>query len=964
MSLNPSLFSTHAEFQQRHIGLRDSDISDMLKTLGFSNLEEMTHSVVPKTIQQSFPTKLSDANPTEGLSEFAVLNKIKSMMSKNKIYKSFIGLGYHDTITPSVILRNIFENPVWYTAYTPYQAEIAQGRLEALLNFQTMVSDLTGMEISNSSLLDEGTAVAEAMTMAYACSKLKDVHAILVSPNLHAPSLEVLKTRSEPLGIELIIQDPLTYDFKKPVFAIFVQYPQTNGKIENYKALADKAHSQGTLVVAATDLLSLTLLTPPGEWGADIVVGNTQRFGVPLGYGGPHAAFLATKNDFKRLMPGRLIGLSVDTQGKPALRLALQTREQHIRREKATSNICTAQVLLANMASFYACYHGPKGLKAIAERVRGLTYVLATGLKKLGYELTSETFFDTVTVKSSQIPAITTLAEKAEMNLNYFTPGQISISVNETTTSAEIETLLNVFAKVASKSASTFNDLLKETTIQWPQELVRTSSYLTHPTFNSYHSESEMLRYIHTLQNKDLTLTHSMIPLGSCTMKLNATTELLPVSWPEVNKLHPFAPLNQTTGFVEMIKDFEKQLCNLTGFAAISLQPNAGSQGEYAGLLVIRKYFQAKGELERSICLIPSSAHGTNPASSAMVGMEVVVVKCDDKGNVDVADLKEKAAHYGKKLACLMLTYPSTHGVFEEAILEICKIIHDQGGQVYMDGANMNAIVGVCRPGVFGADVSHMNLHKTFSIPHGGGGPGVGPIGVAAHLAPYLPKHSLVPSCGPQEGISATTSAPWGSASILPISWSYVTMMGLEGLKKATQVAILSANYIAKKLDPHYPVLYKGAEGLVAHECIIDLRPLKKTSGIDVSDVAKRLMDYGFHSPTMSFPVVGTLMIEPTESEPKAELDRFIDAMIAIRKEIQAVEDKKVDAENNPLKNSPHSMEMVVTSEWKFPYSREEAAFPLPWIRSHKLWPAVGRVDNVHGDRHLICSCPSIEEYK
>lgn len=951
--------SPRNEFTPRHIGPTDSDIHEMLKTLGFNSLEQMAEKVIPAQIraQHSYP----DVGP--GISEYGLLDYLKKMVSKNQVYKSYIGMGYHDTITPTVIQRNIFENPVWYTAYTPYQPEISQGRLEALLNFQTMVADLTGMEISNASLLDEGTAAAEAMFMAHALCKNK-ANSFVVSPEMHPHVIEVLGTRAEPLGLEMIVTDPAKFDFSKPVFGVFFQYPNTSGVIEDYSALAKKYKDHGALVTASVDLLSMTLLTPPGEWGADIAVGNSQRFGVPLGFGGPHAAFLSTKDAYKRMMPGRLVGLSVDSHGKPALRLALQTREQHIRREKATSNICTAQVLLANMASMYAVYHGPQGLKKIALRVQRLTGILTEGLHKLGFNVAKAPFFDTITVTTDKASAILAQAEQMQMNFRNFANGKLGVSLNETTTLEDIEMIWTAFnlGKAPGFTALAVDESLKD--IELPTGLTRSSAFLNHMVFNSHHSETEMLRYIHQLQNKDLTLTHSMIPLGSCTMKLNATTELVPVSWPEINKLHPFAPTSQATGLIEMIHDLEKKLCDLTGFAAVSLQPNAGSQGEYAGLLVIRKYHQSRGQGHRNICLIPSSAHGTNPASAALTNMQVVVVACDDQGNVDVADLKIKAEQHRDNLAALMITYPSTHGVFEEGIVEICKIIHDNGGQVYMDGANMNALVGLCRPGSFGPDVSHMNLHKTFAIPHGGGGPGVGPIGVAAHLKDFLPKHSLTPECGPAKGISAVTSAPWGSASILPISWAYITMMGAEGLKKATLVSILSANYIAKKLEAHYPVLYKGKNGLVAHECIVDVRDIKKNSGIDVTDVAKRLMDFGFHAPTMSFPVAGTLMIEPTESEPKKELDRFIDSMITIRKEISAIESGKMDKENNALKNAPHTAHIMMKPEWNHPYSREEAVYPVEWLRVNKFWPSVGRVDNAYGDRNLICSCPSIEEYK
>jgi glycine dehydrogenase len=955
--MNQDFFSTQSEFQKRHIGPNESEIQLMLKELGFSNLEEMASKVIPKNIVSKNKPDIG-----HGISEFDLLNRLKSMVSKNKIYRSFIGMGYHDTITPTIIQRNILENPVWYTAYTPYQPEIAQGRLEALLNFQTMVADLTAMEISNASLLDEGTAAAEAMAMAHSLCKNKS-NAFVASPDLHPHVLEILHTRAEPMGLEMIVQDPLKFDFSKSIFGVIVSYPTSDGRIEDYSALTKTAHDKGALMIADVDLLSMTLLTPPGEWGADIVVGNSQRFGVPLGFGGPHAAFLACKDSHKRLMPGRLVGVSIDAQGKRALRLALQTREQHIRREKATSNICTAQVLLANMASMYAVYHGPEGLKTISSRIHLLAKTVAEGARQLGLTVAAEPFFDTVKISTPKVDTILKAADALGMNFRRLNENTVTISLNETAGVKDAEDVLKALNGGTAVSFSVL-DLAKKQKVEMPGFATRKSSYLQHPVFNTHHSETELLRYIHHLQNKDITLTHSMIPLGSCTMKLNATTELVPVSWPEISKLHPFAPISQASGLIEMIKDLERELCEITGFAGVSLQPNAGSQGEYAGLLVIRKYHQSRGQGDRNICLIPSSAHGTNPASAVMAGMQVVVVACDDQGNVEISDLKAKAEQHKEKLAALMITYPSTHGVFEEGIVEICKIIHDNGGQVYMDGANLNALVGICRPGEFGPDVSHMNLHKTFSIPHGGGGPGVGPIGVGAHLKEFLPTHATTPEAGPAQGISAVSSAPWGSASILPISWAYITMMGAEGLRQATLVAILSANYIAKKLNPHYPVLYKGKEGLVAHECILDLRPLKKTSEIDVSDVAKRLMDFGFHAPTMSFPVAGTLMVEPTESESKAEVDRFIEAMIEIRKEIQDVADKKIDAENNPLRNAPHTMHTVTASEWLKPYTREMAAYPLPWVRANKLWPAVGRVDNAYGDRNVMCSCPPLEEYQ
>lgn len=950
---------TSHEFENRHIGPREEEIQAMLKSLGFTTFEDLASKVIPKKIR----TQKSYDRVGHGVSEHELLQRLRKMVSTNQVARSLIGMGYHATITPTVIQRNILENPVWYTAYTPYQPEIAQGRLEALLNFQTMIMDLTGLEIANASLLDEGTAAAEAMAMAHALCKKNGVNTFVVSPKMHPHVIEVLQTRAEPLGLEMLVQDPRTFNFSKDVFALFVQYPDTDGALEDFRDLTQKAHDKGAMVVASTDLLALTLLTPPGEWGADIVVGNSQRFGVPLGYGGPHAAFMATKESFKRLMPGRIVGVSVDSQGQPALRLALQTREQHIRREKATSNICTAQVLLANMASMYAVYHGPKGLKNIAQRVHLLTAILAEHLKVLKVDVSSEPFFDTLKIKTDRLKNIVADAATLGLNFRIKDAHTLTISLDETCT---IETVQDVLKAFNNGDAVDLTISEEQCAIKsaWPQNFVRQSKYLTHPVFNTHHSETDLLRYIHKLQSKDVTLTHSMIPLGSCTMKLNATTELVPVSWPEINQLHPFAPVAQAAGLINMIHDLEEKLCDLTGFAAVSLQPNAGSQGEYAGLLVIRKYHHSRGESHRNICLIPSSAHGTNPASAVMAGMQVVVVACDDQGNVDLKDLKLKAEQHSKELAALMITYPSTHGVFEESVVEICEVIHKHGGQVYMDGANMNALVGLCRPGEFGADVSHMNLHKTFAIPHGGGGPGVGPIGVGAHLAEFLPTHSLMPEAGPKGGISATTSAPWGSASILPISWAYITMMGAEGLKKATLVSILSANYVASKLQSAYPIVYRGKEGLVAHECIIDLRGIKRDTGIDVTDVAKRLMDFGFHAPTMSWPVIGTMMIEPTESESKAELDRFIEAMLKIRAEIQDIADKKISAEDNPLKNAPHTTAMLFADDWKHPYTRQAAAFPTKWVKDNKIFPAVGRVDSAYGDRNLVCSCPPLDDYK
>jgi len=962
-------------FIRRHIGPKDIDIDSMLKTMSFKNLEDLAQQIIPKSILSAHRLSFTPQDEQQTLQE------LKKIMSQNKVYHSFIGMGFHDTFTPPVILRNVFENPTWYTSYTPYQAEISQGRMEALLNFQTMITDLTGMEIANASLLDEGTAAAEAMIMAHNLTTKKNCNKVFVSKECHPHVIEVLQTRAQALQIELIIENEWDFKFDQDIFALLLQYPNSSGTVVNYENLTQKAHSHGALVIANVDLLAMTLLKPPGEWGADIVTGNSQRFGVPLGYGGPHAAFLSTKDKNKRLMPGRLIGVSIDADKKPALRLALQTREQHIRREKATSNICTAQALLANMASMYAVYHGPEGLKEIASRIHALTIITQKALTQLGFPSTSSHFFDTIKVPLSKdaYAEVTQLAEKYQLNLRLFniynnnseklnpssTPFAIGLSINETTDLTTLALLIRCFNKDEEFNFDT-TDLnnLDKLSLAIPKEIKRTSTYLTHPVFNSHHSETELLRYIHHLQNKDLSLTTSMIPLGSCTMKLNATAELIPVSWNEVSGIHPFAPMKQVQGYKQLILDLENKLCEITGFDGVSLQPNAGSQGEFAGLMVVRKYHESRGEGHRNICLIPSSAHGTNPASATMAGMKVVVVQCDSQGNVDVLDLQNKATEYASTLAALMITYPSTHGVFEENIIEICQIIHKNGGQVYMDGANLNALVGLCRPGEFGPDVAHMNLHKTFAIPHGGGGPGVGPIGVKSHLKAFLPQLKMIPESGPNSGTGTTTSAPWGSASILPISWSYITMMGNEGLRKSSLVAILSANYIAKRLEAHYPILYKGRNGYVAHECIIDLREIKKQTGIDVTDVAKRLMDYGFHAPTMSWPVAGTLMIEPTESESKAELDRFIDAMIAIRKEIELVASGKWNLQDNPLVHAPHTLAMLTRSEWDHSYSREQAAFPLPWILERKFWPSVRRVDNVFGDKNIVCSCPPLEAYE
>lgn len=945
------------DFIQRHIGPTDADIASMLSELDFKSLEDMRNKVVPKQILSDFDFNTLGVGETEA----DLLNRLKKIMSKNKIFKSYIGMGYSDTITPSVIQRCFFENPVWYTAYTPYQPEISQGRLEALLNFQTMVSDLTGMEISNSSLLDEGTAAAEAIFMAKNISK-SDSKKVLLSPKVHPHVLEVIQTRCEPLDLEVIVEEPGNFDSPEDVFAVLFQYPNTEGNAEPPANIARRFSSAGSVVIVSVDLFAVTLLVPPGEWGADIVVGNTQRFGVPMGYGGPHAAFLATKEIHKRLIPGRLVGVSIDSSGKPALRLALQTREQHIRREKATSNICTAQVLLANMASFYGVYHGPNGLRSIAKRIHLLTKTLANGLAFIGYEVSSEPYFDTIIVHTEDASIYHLLAIDNQINFRNFGDKKIGISLDETTTEDDIYLIWKILGgdRFQPKKMSTF---FESASIDYPDNLIRKSSFMVHAVFNSYHSEVEFTRYLHRLQNKDLTLTHSMIPLGSCTMKLNSASELTPVSWPEVNKLHPFAPLWQATGYLELIEDLEKKLCQITGFSKVSLQPNSGSQGEYASLLAIRKYHIKNGQPQRNICLIPSSAHGTNPASAALVGMEVVVVACNEKGNIWVDDLSAKAKKYKDRLSCMMLTYPSTHGVYEEEVKTICEIVHTNGGQVYLDGANMNALVGVSRIAELGADACHMNLHKTFAIPHGGGGPGVGPIGVASHLEEFLPRNVMLDESSSKVKSTAVSSAPWGSASILPISWAYISMMGGKGLKKATLVSILSANYMAKKLEEYYPILYKGESGYVAHECIVDVRQFKADTDIDVNDIAKRIMDYGFHPPTMSFPVAGTLMIEPTESEPKAELDRFIDSMIQIRKEIESIKTEGKDKANNVLKNAPHTAQMIASDDWPYPYLRSEAVYPLPWLKENKFWVSVGRVDNAYGDRNLMCSCAPITSY-
>lgn len=934
-------------FVDRHIGVRGEEIRAMLAVLGLNSTSDLIEQAVPKSIRIQRPLQIRS-----GRSEYELLKELKAIASKNQVLRSFIGMGYSNCITPPVIQRNILENPGWYTQYTPYQPEISQGRLEALLNFQTMIMDLTGLEIANASLLDEGTAAAEAMSMSYGIVKNK-AKTFWVSEACHPQTIEVIQTRALPLGIEVIVGDHRTFEFDTPIFGALLQYPATDGAIYDYSEFVDRAHQAGALVTVAADLLSLTLLKAPGEFGADIAIGNTQRFGVPLGYGGPHAAYFATKEVYKRQLPGRLVGVSKDRNGQPALRLALQTREQHIRRDKATSNICTAQVLLAVIAGMYAVYHGAEGLRKIADRVHRLTAQLAIALQKLGLKLGTEPYFDTLKVECDADAVLARALQKG-INLRKIDADTVGISIDETTSQADLLDLVGCFA---GRSLPAIPDP------QIPSAFIRTSKYLTHPTFSAYRSETELLRYMYRLQSRDLSLTSAMIPLGSCTMKLNATAEMVPITWPEFGQIHPFAPTNQTQGYQTLFQQLESWLSEITGFAGISLQPNAGSQGEYAGLLVIRQYHQSRGDTHRTICLIPQSAHGTNPASAVMAGMKVVAIACDHEGNIDIADLKAKAEQHRENLAALMVTYPSTHGVFEEGIREICAIVHENGGQVYMDGANMNAQVGLCRPGDFGADVCHLNLHKTFCIPHGGGGPGVGPIGVASHLVPFLPNHSVVATSG-ESGIGAVSAAPWGSASILPISWMYIAMMGGQGLTEATEIAILSANYIAKRLEGHYPVLYKGKNGWVAHECILDLREFKKNADIEVDDIAKRLIDYGFHPPTVSWPVAGTVMVEPTESESKAELDRFCDAMIAIREEIRAIENGDVDRANNLLKNAPHTVADLTAEAWDRPYSRHEAIFPTAWTKANKFYPAVGRIDNAFGDRNLVCSCLPMDAYE
>ena len=951
MASTSTAFPRHDNFESRHLGPREPELQAMLAAIGCTSLDDLTQKAIPGTIRWRGELQTPAAK-----TEREALAELTAFASENKVMRSYLGMGYHGTLTPAVIQRNILENPGWYTAYTPYQAEISQGRMEALLNYQTLVLDLTGLQVANSSLLDEATAAAEAMTLCHRLHGKDEANTFFVDVNCHPQTLAVVRQRAEPLGIEIQVGDHRAAQFTNRHFGALLQYPGTDGRIDDLTTTIERIHAAGAFATCAADLLALTVLKPPGEMGADVVCGSSQRFGVPLGYGGPHAAFMAAKKEFQRQLPGRIVGLSIDATGKPAMRLALGTREQHIRREKATSNICTAQVLLAVMASMYAVYHGPEGLRAIAERVRAQTTCLAHGLSALGHRVQDGARFDTLRVwpKDGTAPAMAAALAKG-INLRDFGDGSLGVTLDETVDTQDLHDLFAAFGGSPLR-------LRVDQPADSLGALARTSTYLTHPTFHRYRSEHELLRYIHRLQHKDLSLTTSMIALGSCTMKLNATTEMYPVSLPGFGQIHPFAPLDQCKGYQKLFNNLSTWLCDVTGFAGCSLQPNAGSQGEYAGLSVIRAFHRKNGHEQRTVCLIPQSAHGTNPATAAMCGMKVVVVACDQNGNIDVADLQKKVAEHKDHLAALMVTYPSTHGVFEEAIKQICKLVHDAGGQVYMDGANMNAQVGLLRPGDLGADVCHLNLHKTFCIPHGGGGPGMGPICCASHLVPFLPGHPIIKTGG-SHAIGPISAAPWGSASILTISYAYIAMMGPDGLRRATQVAIAGANYIAKRLEGHFPVLYTGQNGMVAHECIVDVRQLKATSGVEVGDIAKRLMDYGFHAPTISFPVAGTMMIEPTESESKAELDRFCEALISIRQEIREIEQGKLDKVDNPLKNAPHTAEACTAAEWKHGYSRERAAFPAPWTKEHKFWPPIARVNDVHGDRNLVCACPPIEAY-
>lgn len=945
------------KFESRHIGPDAHQVAEMLKAVNARTLEELIDQTIPAGIRLKKPLDLPSAQ-----SEFQFLNNFRKLAARNKVYRSYIGTGYYNTITPPVILRNILENPGWYTAYTPYQAEIAQGRLEALINFQTMVMDLTGMQIANASLLDEATAAAEAMHLFHAARKAtqKNAHKFFVDQNTFPQTLDVLRTRSTPIGVELVIGNFRNFDVADPeFFAVLIQNPGNDGSVRDFTSFIESARNNNLSVVVAADIMSLLLMKSPGEMGADAVIGSTQRFGVPMGFGGPHAAYFATRDEFRRQMPGRIIGASLDASGNPGYRMALQTREQHIRREKATSNICTAQVLLSVIAGMYAVYHGPEGLKKIARRIHGLAGTIDAGLKAMGMRQVNEHYFDTLKVPVTDLKGIAREAEKREVNFRYFEDNHVSISVDETTSVEDCKIILDIFATAENKKNLERSSNGRE--LNWPDSLIRKSSYLSHPVFNTHHSEHEMLRYLKRLENRDLSMAHSMISLGSCTMKLNATSEMIPLTWPEFGNIHPFSPPDQAEGYLVMIAELEKWLKEITGFTGVSLQPNSGAQGEYAGLMTIRAYHQSRKEGHRDIALIPASAHGTNPASAVMAGMTVVVVKSDDQGKIDMEDLRSKAGQFQEKLSCLMVTYPSTHGVFEEAITEICEIIHQRGGLVYMDGANMNAQVGLTSPASIGADVCHLNLHKTFCIPHGGGGPGMGPICVNDKLKPFLPGHPLVKTGG-EKAIHAVSAAPWGSASILTISYAYIAMMGSDGLTQATRIAILNANYIKARLEGHYKILYAGANGRCAHEMIVDCREFKK-AGIEVEDIAKRLMDYGFHAPTVSFPVAGTLMIEPTESEPQEEIDRFCDTLIEIRKEIREVEEGKADRENNVLKHAPHTAAVVTAEDWGRPYSRQKAAFPLPFVKEFKFWPAVSRVDNAYGDRNLMCSCLPVGEY-
>ncbi len=957
-------------FRRRHIGPSDADQGAMLKTLGFASMEEFIRSTIPESIRLRRPLNLPDPTNTGGFAErgeFETIEALKRVASKNQIHRSFLGLGYHDTITPGVILRNILEAPGWYTQYTPYQAEIAQGRLEALLNFQTMIADLTGLPLAGASLLDEGTAAAEAMIMAHAVvnGDSGTRHTFFVAEDCHPQTIAVIEGRAKHLGIKVAIGNPLSTEFGPEHCGVLVQYPTSDGRVEDYRAVAEKAHKAGALLVAAADLLALTLLAPPGEWGADVCIGNSQRFGVPLGFGGPHAAFIATKSEYIRKMPGRIIGVSRDSHGNPALRMAIQTREQHIRRERATSNICTAQVLLAIIAGMYGTYHGPDGVKAIATRVHRMTCGLAAALRELGHDVGTKPFFDTLRVKlggGMKAADVHAAAAAKHFNLRHYGDGTVGVALDECTSEAELIALASCFA--GSKQAPGLAAMGKAASTI-PAGLKRSSSFMTHPVFHRYHSETELLRYINRLMSRDLSLAQSMISLGSCTMKLNATAEMIPVTWSEFGRMHPFVPKEQALGYHEMFTQLESWLAEITGFSAVSLQPNAGSQGEYTGLLVIRAYHEHRGDKHRDICLIPETAHGTNPASAVVAGLKVVAVSCDEQGYIDLADLRAKAAEHAANLAAIMVTYPSTAGIFEESIKEVCEIVHKHGGQVYMDGANMNAQVGLSRPGDIGADVCHLNLHKTFCIPHGGGGPGMGPIGVAAHLAEFLPGHPVSrPTSAGRHAIAPVSAAPYGSPSILPISWIYIALMGPEGLKRATEVAILNANYMAHRLKDHYKVLFASHTGRQAHEFIIDCRPFEASAGVKIDDVAKRLIDYGFHAPTMSWPVPGALMIEPTESESKEEVDRFCDALIAIREEIRAIEQGKASREDNVLKGAPHTAAAVSANEWKHAYPREQAAYPATWLKDFKFWPAVGRVDNPYGDRNLVCACPPMQDYR